>query len=90
MVVAPQALGTSGVGVANAPVIVAVWRIVAPSIGYAQRPQRQTATRPRQAIGAIKHLAEHEGSDRRGTIPLSFVSAAARPAERAGKAQVST
>lgn len=90
MVVAPQVFGASRVRMANLSVIVTVGRIVAPPISHAQRRQRQMAARSSQAIGAVKRLAEHEGSDRSGAIPLPLICAAARPAKRARKPQVST
>jgi len=39
MVVAPQALGTARIRAAHKPVIIAVGRIVAPTVTHAQRPQ---------------------------------------------------
>jgi len=85
---APQVLCARRIRMANAPVVVAILRVVAPPIVGVEPSHGQARLRSPQLVWAIEGLPHRKMADGRCPIPLALKRPPSRPPERTGHAQI--
>ena len=90
VVVAPKALGASGIRVVDVTVVVAIGRRIAPSIVARDAADGKTCRRPAAAISPPPDLPETPDACWRGAVPFPLAASDAAPAQRTGAPDPST
>jgi len=87
VVVAPEPLGARRIGVPHTPVVIAVARIVAPTVTDVERGYRQPRARSQEPIAAIEHAPQGETANWRRPVAFALVRPPPRAAQRTEKVQ---